>query len=239
MPDHIAGIAAARFAAFSPLERQVIRLALRDGVSPRAPQSWLGRSIGRLLGAKYALPLASPRLEALRCFVADRCSGAGEDTRRLVGEGFSKGQIRALLDLPKTRMICTPEGNCRKRIAALAGSLLLFLLVAASPHRQVEVTVYGSDPCPQANGDEIVVCAQEPESERYRIPKRLREPKRTDVASQSWTARVRTLEEASRPSMPNSCSAVGSGGQTGCTAMMLRQWFLERRAAAVEAAAIP
>ncbi|WP_374598214.1 hypothetical protein [Sphingosinicella sp.] len=110
---------------------------------------------------------------------------------------------------------------------------------AEAPNRITNITVYGNEPCPKGDGDEIVVCAREPEGEQYRIPKRLRETKKNDPPSQSWTARVRTLDEASRPTMPNSCSAVGSGGQTGCTMEMLRQWFAERQAAKARAADVP
>lgn len=110
---------------------------------------------------------------------------------------------------------------------------------AEAPNRITNVTVYGNEPCPRGDGDEIVVCAREPEGEQYRIPKRLRETKKNDPPSQSWAARVRTLDEASRPTMPNSCSAVGSGGQTGCTMEMLRQWFAERQAAKARTADIP
>ncbi len=110
---------------------------------------------------------------------------------------------------------------------------------ADAPERVTSIVVYGDDPCPQAKGDEIVVCAREPDSERYRIPKKLRETKKQSGGSLSWAARVRGLEDASRPQMPNSCSPVGSGGQTGCTTAMLRQWFLERQAAAAATSNIP
>ncbi len=95
--------------------------------------------------------------------------------------------------------------------------------------RMATTTVFGNDPCPAAPKDEIVVCGRLPESERYRIPKKLRKNRvaRTD---QSWSSRVATLDEAARPERPDSCSAVGFGGQGGCTAAMLRQWADERRA---------
>ncbi|WP_293781355.1 hypothetical protein [Sphingosinicella sp.] len=125
----------------------------------------------------------------------------------------------------------------------LGAALLALVCVspahAEAPNRITNITVYGDEPCPKGDGDEIVVCAREPEGEQYRIPKRLRETKKNDPPSQSWTARVRTLDEASRPMMPNSCSAVGSGGQTGCTMEMLRQWFAERQAAKARAADVP
>lgn len=123
--------------------------------------------------------------------------------------------------------------------AALLAVVYVPPVHAEAPNRITNVTVYGNEPCPKGDGDEIVVCAREPEGEQYRIPKRLRETKKNDPPSQSWTARVRTLDEASRPSMPNSCSAVGSGGQTGCTMEMLRQWFAERQTAKARAADIP
>lgn len=92
-------------------------------------------------------------------------------------------------------------------------------------------TVFGNDPCPAARAGEIVVCGRLPESERYRIPKQFREkPREENGASASWASKVRTLEDAQRFTRPNSCSVVGSGGQTGCTAAMIRQWFLERQA---------
>ena len=99
---------------------------------------------------------------------------------------------------------------------------------AEPPQRVYSLVVYGDDPCPQGEGDEIVVCARKPESERYRIPRPLREAPDV-VGSQSWASRVATMEDASRQNLPNSCSVIGSNGFTGCTAAMLKQWFAERR----------
>lgn len=124
-------------------------------------------------------------------------------------------------------------------VMVLATSAAISPARADTPERVTSIVVYGDDPCPKGKGDEIVVCAREPDSERYRIPKKLRETKKQSGGSLSWTARVRGLEDASRPQMPNSCSPVGSGGQTGCTAAMLRQWFLERQAAAAATSNIP
>ena len=105
-------------------------------------------------------------------------------------------------------------------------------LAAASPAATVATTVYGNDPCPKGKGDEIVVCAREPESERYRIPKRFRAGPRVESGpSASWASRVEGLEAAQRSTRPNSCSPVGSYGQTGCTQAMIHQWYLERHMA--------
>lgn len=99
----------------------------------------------------------------------------------------------------------------------------------------ITATVFGDDPCPKPKGDEIIVCGRLPESERYRIPKALRKKPRDESGpSASWGSRVETLEAAQRFTMPGSCTAVGSFGQTGCTQAMIRQWFLERRAARAE-----
>ncbi len=100
------------------------------------------------------------------------------------------------------------------------------------PARTVTTTVYGADPCPKPKGDEIIVCAREPEGERFRIPKRFRSGPRVESGgSASWASRVAGLEDAQRVTRPNSCSAIGSNGQTGCTQAMIRQWFLERHMA--------
>ncbi len=122
-------------------------------------------------------------------------------------------------------------------LPALIGAAVLLAAAAPQPpppplpvaSRTTTTTVFGNDACPAAPPDEIVVCARLPESERYRIPKKLRKNK-VARADQPWASRVATLDEAARAQRPNSCSAVGFGGQGGCTAAMLRQWAEERRA---------
>ena len=59
-------------------------------------------------------------------------------------------------------------------LAALAPFLSLAPASAEPPQRVFNLIVYGDDPCPKGEGDEIIVCARKPESERYRIPKKLR-----------------------------------------------------------------
>lgn len=116
--------------------------------------------------------------------------------------------------------------------ALFAAAPLHPALAADPPARTVTTTVYGADPCPQPKDDEIIVCAREPESERFRIPKRFRSGPRTESgASASWASRAAGLERAQRFTRPNSCSAIGSNGQTGCTEAMLQQWFRERHMA--------
>lgn len=102
--------------------------------------------------------------------------------------------------------------------------------VEAAPltDRTISIVVYGDDPCPKSTEDEIVVCARRPEEERYRIPKELRKAPE-DVTARAWGDRALALDEISRAGMPNSCSPVGSGGQTGCMEMLMRQWHAARR----------
>jgi hypothetical protein len=84
------------------------------------------------------------------------------------------------------------------------------------PSRITSLIVYGNDPCPGGKDGEIVVCARQPESERYRIPKELRAKRKQNHPAESWTARTRTMDEVSQKALPDSCSAVGSAGQSGC-----------------------
>jgi hypothetical protein len=100
------------------------------------------------------------------------------------------------------------------------------------PQRTSVLYTYGDEPCPEAQEGEIVVCAQQPETERYRVPKELREELKDDapVGGGSWASAVEGYENVARATRPNSCSPVGSYGFTGCAAAALRQWFEARRA---------
>jgi hypothetical protein len=101
-------------------------------------------------------------------------------------------------------------------------------------HPEVNIIVYGDDPCPKGKGDEIVVCSRQPESERYRIPKRFRGKKlENSPAGNSWANKMATTEEVSRTAggVPNSCSSVGAAGQTGCQQQFLTQSYRQRQQA--------
>ena len=98
----------------------------------------------------------------------------------------------------------------------------------APPSRESQIEVFGRDPCPQSTGDEIVVCHRRPEEERYRIPAPLRHS--AEHSEQAWGARAQTMDEVSRQVLPNSCSTVGSYGQTGCQQAFINQWYASRRA---------
>jgi len=115
--------------------------------------------------------------------------------------------------------------------AASAAAVILFPAPAAAQDEKVRrLVVYGKDPCPRAqSGDEIVVCARRPETERYRIPKELRDSAtEDDPESASWAARAEALEYVGRTGI-QSCSTVGPGGVSGCWNEMVRAWRRDRR----------
>lgn len=117
--------------------------------------------------------------------------------------------------------------------AASAAALTLVPAPAAAQGAQQErvrrLIVYGRDPCPRAaSGEEIVVCARRPETERYRIPRELRDDVADpDPESVSWAARAEALEYIGRTGI-QSCSTVGPGGASGCWNELVRAWRRER-----------
>lgn len=107
------------------------------------------------------------------------------------------------------------------------------------PKRVRSILLYGTEECPKPeNADEIVVCSNAGDSP-YRIPKSLRDQPNEGAAAQAWTNRVETIEEVNRAGLPNSCSPIGTGGQTGCTRQFLQQWYQQRLDARVKASRIP
>jgi hypothetical protein len=96
------------------------------------------------------------------------------------------------------------------------------------PQRESQIDVFGADSCPRSTDEEIVVCHRRPEEERYRIPAPLRHSR--DRVEQGWGARAQTMDEVSRDVLPNSCSTIGSYGQSGCQQAFIQQWYNSRRA---------
>lgn len=90
--------------------------------------------------------------------------------------------------------------------------------------------VYGDDACPTSGtGEEIVVCARKPETERYRIPEELRSSGPITPANASWASRATSIEYVGR-SGTDSCSPSGAGGWTGCYAELMRKAKQEKKA---------
>lgn len=100
---------------------------------------------------------------------------------------------------------------------------------SAPPERISFLVTFGTEKCPEAVGDEIMVCAVQPEGDRYRIPKPVRANSESPVAGESWTSAAESLDGYGRAVLPNSCSVNGSNGFTGCMQQALQKWHAERR----------
>jgi hypothetical protein len=99
-------------------------------------------------------------------------------------------------------------------IALLTGITAIEPLPALAQTRSAEIIVYGTDPCPRSADDQIVVCSRRPESERFRIPPKLRSSGSPQKRN-SWVNQSRVFSRQGLTG-PQSCSAVGPAGYTGC-----------------------
>jgi hypothetical protein len=101
------------------------------------------------------------------------------------------------------------------------------VLAQASDEKVNQLIVFGNDPCPPSSGNEITVCARKDEGERFRIPEPLRDdPNKT--SNQAWTQRVKAYETVGAFGT-NSCSPVGSGGDTGCMMKLINTAYAEKK----------
>ena len=113
-------------------------------------------------------------------------------------------------------------------IFGAASSLIAMPVFAAPAAKPAEtrlstLLVFGDDPCPRSSGDEVVVCARQPESERYRIPKQFRGKRYNAARDGSWAGTAKVLEYVSPRGLPGSCSFNGTAGQTGCFRRFLEE----------------
>jgi hypothetical protein len=90
-----------------------------------------------------------------------------------------------------------------------------------------EIIVFGNDPCPRSTDSEVVVCARKPETERFRIPERLRAGGARQ-SREAWAQRARSFEVATRTGVAT-CDAIGPSGQSGCLQKAIDQAKAERR----------
>jgi hypothetical protein len=124
------------------------------------------------------------------------------------------------------------------RLLVAAGLLVAPGLVQAQegapPQRIRSVEIRKGEACPTSQTPgEVVVCrtVEEP----YRIPSEFRdEGAAQNPANQSWVNRAATVDQVSRVSggLPDTCSPVGMGGQTGCAQAAARAYAADRRARA-------
>ena len=108
------------------------------------------------------------------------------------------------------------------------------------PQRVRSVTLTKGQKCPAASTpDEVVVC--QTLEEPYRIPKALRNDGPIPAAGQSWANRAAAVDQTSRVAggLPDTCSPVGTGGQSGCALQQNQQWAAEKRAQARADESIP
>jgi len=98
------------------------------------------------------------------------------------------------------------------------------------PQRVRSVTLTPGQKCPQSSDTEIVVCSTL--DQPYRIPKQFRDSGPIPAQNQAWGNRVATQDQIGRVAggLPDTCSPVGTGGQSGCALATNRQWAAERRA---------
>lgn len=115
-------------------------------------------------------------------------------------------------------------------MVAIAASIALLPAPAAAQDQAGDkvntVIIYGDDECLPSVAGEIVVCARMDESERFRIPEPLRES--SSPSNQSWAQRVKSYETVGAFG-PMSCTPVGGGGQTGCTAQFIEAAYAAKR----------
>jgi hypothetical protein len=125
-------------------------------------------------------------------------------------------------------------------LAALAAAAFVALMPmpAAAQVQDRIVTIYGNDKCPASNGQEIVVCKRAPETERYRIPKDLRESEilPSSLGGQTVAAVNTTGQTAVQI---NSCSATGAGVAVGCLKKEADAWKADKDAQKKDEAGIP
>lgn len=116
------------------------------------------------------------------------------------------------------------------RNALLVAVLVLAPLGVATPAtaqiaNERVLTIFGEDKCPADT-----ICVRAPENERYRIPKQFRNDGTIKPENQSWAARAESTLSAGAKTGIGSCSAVGSGGWSGCWAQQMRAARAEAKA---------
>lgn len=101
----------------------------------------------------------------------------------------------------------------------------------APPQRIRQINLAAGEECPKAAADEIVVCSSVDPNEQYRVPKALRRPVEIPAQNQSWVNRAATVDQVGRVAggLPNTCSPIGAGGQTGCAVGAAQAWAADRR----------
>lgn len=120
---------------------------------------------------------------------------------------------------------------------ASLGLSVLEPLPALAQQQDRFIIIYGKDRCPSSAGQEIVVCVRQPETERYRIPKDLRDNE-ISPTNMSWAQRAKSVEFVGK-SGTQSCSDGGNDGWSGCMKKMFAEARAEREAQKKAEAGVP
>lgn len=122
------------------------------------------------------------------------------------------------------------------RIVFAAALIVLPTIASAQdgdpPKRIRSIQLKPGEACPKAaSGDEVVVCRtiENP----YRIPTELRdEGAKLQPTNQSWVNRAATIDQVGRVAggLPDTCSPVGTGGQSGCALQANQAYAADKRA---------
>ncbi|NIJ07491.1 hypothetical protein FHS31_001087 [Sphingomonas vulcanisoli] len=110
------------------------------------------------------------------------------------------------------------------------GAALMPAPVLAQANDKV-LMIFGQDKCPAGT-----TCVRAPETERFRIPKDLRQS--TEKPQNQWADRAKSLDSVGA-SGTGSCSATGAGGWTGCFGQQMRTYKQDRAADAKAASNQP
>ena len=109
------------------------------------------------------------------------------------------------------------------------------------PQRVRSITIAEGQACPKSTSEEVVVCSRINPDEQYRIPKEMRDSAEVPANRQSWVNQAATIDQVSRVAggLPDTCSPIGTGGQSGCALQWNRAYAAEKRAAERNDALVP
>ncbi len=109
-----------------------------------------------------------------------------------------------------------------------------------TPQRIRSVTVTGNEACPRSTDQEIIVCSRIGAGEEFRIPTALRETAPT-AANESWVNRAASVDNVSRVAagLPDTCSPIGTGGQSGCALRLNNAYAADKREREAEGRQVP
>lgn len=118
---------------------------------------------------------------------------------------------------------------------ALSGAAGIQIAVPSPVLAQISqdriIDVYGDEKCPSSGGQQIVVCHRHPATEKYRIPKDLRDAEPEPQAAGGNIGALSAVNTTGGTGVQvQSCNAIGAGVNAGCTKSQLDNWKAQQRA---------